>query len=508
MLTQKRSYETICLMTTRQIVPEAMTSRRRTGVLFAMCLALVLVVGSVSGVNLLLPHVAVAIGASATQLTWIADADTVVLAALVLPMGALGDRLGRRNVLLAGTVVFGAGAAVGAAASSASVLIAARAVMGLGAAMIMPGTLSTITAVFPSEERGRAVGVWSGFAVSGSILGMLLSGALLERFSWVSTFVATAALAGVAFGAAALLAPNTADPHPARLDTVGSVLSGAGIGGLVFGIIEGAERGWLNSLSVGGFTAAAVGLVGWTMWSLRVKHPLLDPRLFRLRGFATGSAAIAVQFLVSLGFFLVGLQFLLLILGYSALMSTVALLPIAAVAMPVSVIAPAIAARVGVRPVIAGGMAAIVSSLPRAKQGVASAVNDVSRELGSAIGIATLGSLFNRGYANAMKSTTGLPPPVAAIVRRSPAAGLNVAGHIGPNGTALANSVKRAFIHGLGAALIGGAIISFVGAAFVLWRGPRRSDAAAADGDLNTPASFADTSSGSPAIGPVPAIEG
>src|SRR5260370_21712659 len=109
--------------------------------------------------------------------------------------------------------------------------------------MIMPGTVSTTAAVFPSEERGRAVGIWSGFAVSGSILGMLLSGALLERFSWVSTFVATAALAGVAFGAAALLAPNTADPHHARLDTVGSVLSGAGIGGLVLRITPGAPAG-------------------------------------------------------------------------------------------------------------------------------------------------------------------------------------------------------------------------------------------------------------------------
>src|SRR6476661_11289752 len=118
-------------MTTRQIVPEAMSGRRRTGVLFAMCLALVLVVGSVSGVNLLLPHIAVAIGASATQLTWIADAYTVALAALVLPMGALGDRLGRRNVLLAGTVVFGVGSMVGAAAGSAPVLIVARAIMGI-----------------------------------------------------------------------------------------------------------------------------------------------------------------------------------------------------------------------------------------------------------------------------------------------------------------------------------------------------------------------------------------
>jgi len=520
------------------------------GVLFAMCLALVLVVGSVSGVNLVLPSVAVAIGAAATQLTWIADAYTVALAALVLPMGALGDRLGRRNVLLAGTVVFGAGAAVGAAASSASVLIVARAVMGLGAAMIMPGTLSTITAVFPSEERARAVGIWSGFAVSGSILGMLLSGALLEQFSWVSTFVAAAALAGVAFVAAAVLAPNTADPHHARLDVVGSVLSGVGIGGLVFGIIEGSERGWLSPLSVGGFAAAAGGLVGWAMWSLRVEHPLLDPRLFRLRGFATGSAAITVQFLVTLGFFLVGLQFLLLVLGYSALMSTVALLPIAAVAMPVSVVAPALAGRVGVRPVIASGMAtiavgfvllaqlrvdstywsfviglgvfgvgvslastpattAIVSSLPRAKQGVASAVNDVSRELGSAIGIATLGSLFNRGYVHAIESTTnGLPASVADVVRRSPAAGLDVAGRMGPNGAALAHGVKSAFIQGLGAALVGGVIISLLGAAFIVWRGPHRSDDTAADIDENMPASFADASSTIPTAGPAPAIEG
>src|SRR5256885_2281712 len=200
-------------MTTRQSVPE-LTSRRRTGVLFAMCLALVLVVGSVSGVNLVLPHVAVAIGASATQLTWIADAYTVALAALVLPMGALGDRVGRRNVLLVGTIVFGAGAIVGAAASSASVLIIARAVMGVGRAMTVPGPLPPITAGSPSGGGGGGVGFWSGFAVSGSFLGMLLPGPLLQRFPGVWPFVAPAALAGVALGAPAPPAPNTADPHP------------------------------------------------------------------------------------------------------------------------------------------------------------------------------------------------------------------------------------------------------------------------------------------------------
>lgn len=492
-----------------------------------MCLALVLVVGSVSGVNLILPAVAVDLEASGSALTWIADAYTLVLAALVLPMGALGDRLGRRNVLLVGTIVLGAGAVLGAAAGSTGVLVGARAVMGVGAAMIMPGTLSTITAVFPAEQRARAVGIWSGFSFSGGVLGMLLSGGLLEAFSWVSTFVATAAIAAVAFVAAAVLSPNTADPDQAHVDAVGSMLSGVAFGGVVFGIIEGVERGWSDPLAVLGLVGAALGLAGWVLWSLHIAHPLLDPRLFRLRGFATGSAAITLQFLVTLGFFLVGLQFLQLILGYSALISVVALLPVAAVAMPASVVAPALAARFGVRPVIAGGMAAtaagflllsqleadstywsflvglcafgvgtalasapsttaIVTALPRSKQGVASAVNDVSRELGAAIGIATLGSLFNRGYRDAISTTVDdLPAAVAEVVERSPAAGLDIASQLGPDGTTLGDGVRDAFIDGMTASLVGGVVIALVGIAFIVWRGPRRNETAMAEADID-----------------------
>src|SRR5688500_16315046 len=208
-----------------EVVPEISAARRR-GVLIAMCLSLVLVVASVSSLNLAMPQLAVDLSASSSALTWIADGYTVALAALVLPLGALGDRLGRRNVLLAGTIVFGLAALFASTVDSTSALIACRVAMGVGAAMIMPGTLSTITAVFPASERPKAVAVWSAFSVSGAIIGMLAAGGLLEAWSWRSTFVVTAALAAVSFLAALLLAPNTSDPDHAHLDVPGAVLSG------------------------------------------------------------------------------------------------------------------------------------------------------------------------------------------------------------------------------------------------------------------------------------------
>jgi len=263
---------------------------RRRGVLIAMCLSLVLVVASVSSLNMAMPQLAVSLSASSSALTWIADGYTVALAALVLPLGALGDRLGRRNVLLAGTALFGLAALLAVFAGSTSFLIGCRVLMGVGAAMIMPGTLSTITAVFPANERGKAVAVWSAFSVSGAIIGMLAAGGLLEVWAWQSTFVVTAVLAAVSFVAALTLTPNTSDPDHARLDLVGTGLSAVGIGSLVFGIIEGADKGWTDPFALIGLCLAAIGLSGFVLWSLRAEHPLLDPRLFKLRGFSAGSS--------------------------------------------------------------------------------------------------------------------------------------------------------------------------------------------------------------------------
>lgn len=507
-----------------EVEPAAISAGRRRGVLIAMCLSLVLVVASVSSLNLAMPQLALDLRASNSAMTWIADGYTVALAALVLPLGALGDRLGRRNVLLAGTLLFGLAAAFASTVDSTTALIACRVVMGIGAAMIMPGTLSTITAVFPASERPKAVAVWSAFSVSGAIIGMLAAGGLLEAWSWRSTFVVTAALAAVSFVAALLLAPNTSDPDHAHLDVPGAVLSGLGIGGLVFGIIEGAERGWTSGVAIGGLSLAAVGLTGFVIWALRTPTPLLDPRLFRLRGFSAGSIGIVCQFLAAFGFFYVGLQFLQLMLGYSPLKSALALLPMAALVMPVSQMSPRLVVRFGVRNVMVtglvmlatgfvvlaqldassgylsflGGLAifgvgmalsstpattAIVGSLPAAKQGVASAMNDTTREVGSALGIALLGSMYSTGYRDSVDGAVALLPADAGhAVSESAAAGLQVAHQIGGDaGDQLAGVVRVAFMDGLSSALTVGAVVLVAAAAMIFFIAPRRQAPATAE---------------------------
>jgi EmrB/QacA subfamily drug resistance transporter len=505
----------------------------RYGILASMCLALVLVVASVSSVNLALTGISLDLGTTSSQLTWIADGYTVALAALVLPFGALGDRLGRRTLLLAGTIVFGLAALSASIAQSPAALIGCRVVMGIGAAMIMPGTLSTITAVFPPSKRGRAVSVWAGFASSGAILGLLTCGLILEWWTWRATFVATAVLAAVSFLAALILAPNTADPEEAVNDLPGYALSAIGIGALIFWFIDGSEAGWTTPNAVAGLAVAAASLVAFVRWELRVERPMLDVRLFALPGFTTGTLALTVQFLCLFGFFLVGLQFLQLILGYSPLLSALCLLPMATIVMPLSRIAPHLVERFGQRTIMTIGLTslglglvsmaqldgdstywqflvglvvfglgmaftstpsttAIVTSLPRAKQGVASAVNDVSRELGSALGIAILGSLFNAGYSSAVsEATTSLPDDVADAVAESPGAGLAVASELGVDGRSLADSVQNAFSSGLGRAMTVGAVIALLTAVFTVWRGPRRSSVLAGDAhDSNESATF------------------
>jgi EmrB/QacA subfamily drug resistance transporter len=507
----------------RQNVSNLSVAQRR-GVLFSMCLALILVVASVSSLNLALQSIAVDLHPSANSLTWIVDAYTVTLAALVLPFGAIGDRFGRRNVLLAGMALFGLAAAVAAGSHSVAVLIGARALMGAGAAMIMPGTLSTITAVFPEEERGKAVGVWSGFASAGAVIGMLVSGGLLEAFSWKANFVGTALLSVVAFVVAWRLSPNTADEHRVPLDVVGTLFSALGIGGLVFGIIEGADKGYSGVLSIAGFTAAIVGLVGFIAWELRREHPLLDVRLFRNRAFSTGTAGITIQFLAAFGFFFVGLQFLLVVLGYSPLHAALGLMPIAVVIMPMSAITPKLVDRFGTKAMMTVGLiflgagfvllaqltadsgywaflagvmpfgigialsstpatTAIVGSLPRSKQGVASAVNDTTREVGSALGIALLGSAFNSAYSghitDRLAGVQGLPAGAVHGVQESPGVGMEVAHQVGGAGGAqLSGLVKDSFAAGLSHALWVGVIVVAVGLAFVLARAPRRVEPA------------------------------
>jgi MFS family permease len=281
----------------------------------------------------------------------------LIFAGLLLPAGALGDRYGRRGVLLAGLAVFGAAAAAAIFVTSPSALIAARAVMGVGAALVMPTTLSVITTSFPPEERGSAVGVWVAGAGGGAVLGLFASGLLLQWFSWSSFFTLNVALAVLAFAGTVAVVPGSRAAEPVPLDPVGVLLSVTGIAGAVYATIEGPTRGWTNAVTLAAFAAAVIAIGAFLVWELRRDRPMLDPRLFLLRGFGMGSLSITVQFLAAFGFFFVIIQYLQYVAGYAPLRAAAALLPLPIILIPLARAAPRIADRVGLNRVDALGLA-------------------------------------------------------------------------------------------------------------------------------------------------------
>jgi EmrB/QacA subfamily drug resistance transporter len=493
-----------------------MTPRQRRSILFVVALALMAVVSAVSGLNVALPSLARDTGATQTELTWIVDAYTVVFAGLLLFAGALGDRYGRKSLLLIGLVVFGVAAAIGMVTNDPTQLILVRVLMGVGAAAIMPTTLSVITTSFPESERPQAIGVWVGIAGGGAILGLFVTGLLLEWFPWTSFFGLNVALAGLAFLGVLALVPSSADERPPALDLIGALLSLATVSTLVFGIIEGPDRGWTDPATL---IALAVGIasgIAFIAWELRSSHPMLDPRLFRLRGFSAGSLTITIQFFSAFGFFFICLQYLQFVTGRSPLEAALALLPLPIVLLPVARRAPLVAQRVGFNrlgPVglvsmavgflvlsrlgvdtpywlfavglvffafgmgLAGTPAttAITASLPMAKQGVASAVNDTARELGSAFGIAILGSVLNSQYRDGMATAVaGLPPQIADRVLSSIAfTGSPAVAQLGDAGRQLVDQARSAFVAGVTDAVLVGSAILLVGAVAVAVLAPR-----------------------------------
>lgn len=484
------------------------------GILFSMCLCLVLVIASVSALNLALPDLATDLEATTKDLTWIADAYTVALAALVLPLGALGDRWGRRKILILGCLVFGAAAFGGSLAQTPQELITWRVVMGVGAAMIMPGTLSTITSALPPERRAMGVAAWAGFAGAGAVLGLLAAGWILDNWEWETIFHGSALVAVVAAVASAVLAPETRDEESKGFDVFGSVFLAVTIGALVFGIIEGSDIGWGDGLVVGAFVLSALGAAAYIWHGLKSSRPILDPRLFRLRGFTAGTVAVMTQFMAVFGFFYVGLQYLQLILDYSPLHSAVALLPVAAVVLPTAQCTPYLSRWFGHRwvatigllflagalfwlsgldrdsgygPFLGGLMVAglgigltsstgtdlIVGSLSRNQQGVASAMNDTTREVGSALGIALMGSVYAAQYTDNLPDLSTIPDSAADAVRDSAPAGLQVADQLpAPLGDQLRDGVRDAFMSGFSDALWWVAIILVVSAVVVALRAP------------------------------------
>jgi MFS family permease len=395
--------------------------------------------------------------------------------------------------------------------SDANALIALRALLGVGAALVMPATLSTITGTFPAAKRGQAISIWAGVAGASAILGLLTSGTLLEFWSWQSVFGLNLVFAIAAIIGAILVVPESADPDAPRLDVFGGIIAAVGLGVLVTSLIEAPEAGWLAARTLFGLGVGLVILAGFVVWELRRCHPLLDPRLFRHRGFASGMLSLTTQFFAFFGFIFSMLQFLQLVRGDSALVAALSLIPMALFMMPSARLAARLVGRMGqlrvcvlgltlaaggflvlaqldagssywlilagLAPLGAGmGLAmtpattAVTGALPPAEQGVASAMNDLARELGGALGIAVLASLLNGTYRDHLAPhVAGLPGPVADRAQDS----LALAQRLGP---AVARHAQDAFVDGMHIALIAGASALLVAAVGVwaLLRGQRR----------------------------------
>lgn len=496
---------------------------RRRLVLAAVLLALTGVVASVSGLNVALGQLAVDLDAGQGDLLWVVNGYTIALAALLLPIGAIGDRWGRRPVLLGGLGLFLAAAVASTFATSVGQLVVLRVAGGVGAAMIMPVTLSVITSTFPAEERDRAVGMWAGFAGAGGILGLVASSIVVDNFTWPWVFTAPIVLGSAALVLTALFVPHSREHAEGRFDVGGSILSAIAVGALVLGIHEGPEKGWTDPLTLGGLVIGTVAALAFVAWELRQDHPLLQLRLFRHRTLAGGSVGLLGIFGLMGALFLVLIQLMQAVLGYSAVGAAVSLLPMAAVMMPLSSVAPLIARRVGLRTMIAGGALAIASgmalmgimasadggywsvapglllmsvgiglamtpgttaitgSLPVEEQGVASALNDTVRELGTALGVALIGSVLSATYSSSVAdAAAGLPPEAGHAVEEGIGGAVAVAGQMGPQGDGLLDAARGAFIDGWTASMWLSAGLALAIAAFIFaWMPGRKAEAQA-----------------------------
>jgi EmrB/QacA subfamily drug resistance transporter len=514
------------------------------GLLPSIALSLMTVISAVSALNIALPDVAKNTGATQTQLTWIVDAYTVVFAGLLLLSGAVADKYGRKTLLQAGLLIYLGANIFGTLAGpemSPETLIAIRIITGVGASMIMPSTLSVITTSFEKEERAKAVGVWVAVAGGGAVVGLFGTAVLMIWFDWTSFFWLNMFLAAVGFLGVSVNVRNSKsqDQHP--LDIFGGLLSIGGVSGLVFGIIEGPERGWDDIVTINALAIGSALLVAFVLWELKSKHPLLDPRFFKIRAFSAGSISITVQFLVQFGFIFVGMQYLQFVGGFEPWQAALHLIPLPFVMLPgtrivghlskrhpqrllgsIGMTAFAIAMFMfstlgatfnlwlfeGALVLMATGIAfaatpattAITSSLPEAKQGVASAVNDVAREFGSAIGIATLGAALTSAYKSNMityADSVTFPPQIPAdkvdefsnFISDSPAV-MSIDINDLPSAlqpakpfletiwNALQNAATSAFSLGSGDALRLAGLIALGGAIFIAVVAPKKSSEA------------------------------
>ena len=499
---------------------QARAEERRWLILGVLCFSLLVIVLDNSILNVALPSIVRELDATNTQLQWIVDSYTLVFAGLLLTAGSLGDRFGRRPALQVGFALFGLGSLASAMSTSPNMLIFSRAFMGIGGAFIMPATLSIITNVFPTRERGKAIGIWAATAGLGAALGPLTGGFLLEHFYWGSVFLVNLPIVIFGLVAGVFLIPDSKDPSAPRLDPVGAVLSIVGLALVLFSIIEAPRNGWTDPVTVVCFLVGAAVLAGFAWWELHSSHPMLDFNFFRNPRFSAASSAITLTFFAMFGSLFLFSQYLQFVLGYTPLQTGIRLLAVAIPMMIVAPLSPRFVHRFGTKYVVAAGMSfstiglillsfltadstypqlvwrlvilscglaltmapateSIMGSLPLAKAGVGSAVNDTTRQVGGALGVAVLGSVFNSIYTSSVTdglSASSLPASAVATAKDSVGGALAVAASIGgAAGNEVANVARSAFVDGLEFASRAGALVTLIGVVITLLWLPARA---------------------------------
>ncbi len=508
---------------------------KRWWTLGVLCLSLSIIMVSNGSLNVALPSLAKDLHASSSELQWIVDAYSLVFAGMLFAAGTLGDRFGRKGALQGGLLLFLVAAAAGVISNSATQVIAARGVMGIAAAFVMPSTLSILTNIFPAHERAKAISMWAGISAGGAALGPPISGFLLEHFWWGSVFLVNVPLVLAALILGRKLVPKSKNPDEHRLDVPGAVLSIFGVGALVYAIIEAPRYGWLSSHTLVAFAAAVLGVGAFIVRERQAAQPMLDLGLFGDRRFSVASAGITVAFFTMFGISFVLTQYMQLVLGKTALQAGLFFLPFPLVMMVMAPRAPKLVGRFGVARVASAGLtlvaiglalmttlgvdtpvwhvylgllpmatgmsitaspltSLIMSAVPRHRAGMGSAMNDTTRELGGALGVAVLGSLLATTYSSSIgDALRGLSPDAASQARSGLAGALESARELGGDtGSALTRAARGAFVDGFGVAgWVGSAVVltSAVAAWFLLPRHAAAHSDEAAARPVDVPAS-------------------
>jgi EmrB/QacA subfamily drug resistance transporter len=482
---------------------------RRWWTLAVLCLSLVIVFVGNSSLNVAIPTLSRELHATTSQLQWVVAVYSLVFAGLLFSTGAIGDRFGRKGALQAGLLLFLVGATLAAASASMWQLIACRALMGAAAAFIMPSTLSILVNVFPPHERAKAIAIWASVIGAAGALGPVVSGFLLGHFWYGSVFLINVPIVIMALVSGWFFVPKSRDPEQAHLDPVGAVLSVIGIVALVYGLIEAPDKGWTSGATLGAFAIATVVLGVFVAWELHVDEPMLDIQYFRRPAFSTGTGGMLLVFLSLYGLMFLLTQYFQLVLGLSPLAAAIRLVPMGPVMLIVSPMTPRLTARFGANRTVSFGMAltaialflfrgvgvatpylyvlaclivmvsgmslsmspmtaAIMSAVPARRAGAGSAMNDATRELGAALGVAVLGSVAASRYAASLDHLVHRLPSAAQATAKSSLSGALQTASALPHaaGQTLHTGALDAFMGGIHLAVTVGAVLA--GAASVI----------------------------------------